>query len=387
MSIRVTYANAKLRGFHKHLLAAPPEGVDYFFPKESEPRYIEVKPNYLNIPTKILHSRLADYLGIIFAERVQNEVSPDVVVSYNRYVNTERPYIIYLENPTALFHYEPVRSRTYLGKKRLKKLSNNSALKQIVCMSESCLKTVRLINPYLRNSINISRIYPYIPNNPFVNIAIIKSRSSYKKLKCLLVSSDFILKGGREIIHAMNSQALKNKVELTIVTNKSSIPIEYLNIIKKSSHIRVIDFSLPYDKLSQLYGESNILLHPTLKDSFGLVILEAIKAGLVVIATNLYAISEMVKNNVNGYLTEPPLYYFTPDGLPNEHIWNNQSLLVNDVYPELISFIISSLNELSENREKLMEMSIRSLEISNNENFGCDAIKNSWKTVYSQCLS
>lgn len=60
---------------------------------------------------------------------------------------------------------------------------------------------------------------------------------------------------------------------------------------------------------------STLLLHPTSDDSNSLTVLEAMKAGLPIISTKLYAIPEMVKDGVNGFLTEPKYAFFDNNNL------------------------------------------------------------------------
>ena len=48
--------------------------------------------------------------------------------------------------------------------------------------------------------------------------------------------------------------------------------------------------------------KSDILIHPTYVDTFGVVVLEAIAHGLGIISTDLYALPEMVYDGVNGII-------------------------------------------------------------------------------------
>ena len=66
--------------------------------------------------------------------------------------------------------------------------------------------------------------------------------------------------------------------------------------------------NIPHQKLLQEimpYTDINVL--PTFDDTFWYVIAEAMHAGLPNIATNIFAISEMVQHGVNGYLINLPV--------------------------------------------------------------------------------
>jgi glycosyltransferase involved in cell wall biosynthesis len=52
--------------------------------------------------------------------------------------------------------------------------------------------------------------------------------------------------------------------------------------------------------------QADVLVHPTYVESFGMVVLEAMAHGLAVVATDVYALGEMVGAD-NGALLAPPL--------------------------------------------------------------------------------
>lgn len=65
------------------------------------------------------------------------------------------------------------------------------------------------------------------------------------------------------------------------------------------------------DDVPMLIAVSDILVHASLSEGFGLVVLEAMAAGKPVVASNLPAIAEFVDDGVTGFLVDSP----TPDAL------------------------------------------------------------------------
>lgn len=59
-----------------------------------------------------------------------------------------------------------------------------------------------------------------------------------------------------------------------------------------------------YEKLVELYNYSNIFIFPVLGEGYGLVILEALSAGLPVITTANCAGPDIIKNGYNGFVIE-----------------------------------------------------------------------------------
>lgn len=58
-------------------------------------------------------------------------------------------------------------------------------------------------------------------------------------------------------------------------------------------------------KLSEEYKKADIFVLPTLKEGFGMTVLEAMSYGLPVVVSNIGAVSEIIENRVNGLLIEP----------------------------------------------------------------------------------
>ncbi len=61
---------------------------------------------------------------------------------------------------------------------------------------------------------------------------------------------------------------------------------------------------IPYENMPALYQEVDILLFPTVREGFALVVLEAMACGLPVIATNCSSLPEIVINGKGGFLCE-----------------------------------------------------------------------------------
>lgn len=202
-------------------------------------------------------------------------------------------------------------------------------LKAIVCMSNACESTLEKLLCEIPKNIMITNIYPYVPNNRFVNENYIVNKCS-RKIKCLFIAQGirFLSKGGLELVYLF--ERFKNKnidIELTIISNKSCIDENILNKIYNLDNINLVEFKLSYDELEIIYMEHSILLHPTSDDSFGVTILEAMKYGLPIISTKLYAVPEMVEDGFNGFLTNPKYWFSDENNISNPKVWNNRKKL------------------------------------------------------------
>lgn len=60
-----------------------------------------------------------------------------------------------------------------------------------------------------------------------------------------------------------------------------------------------------YERINYLYAKVNLFVLPSFTESFPLVILEAMASGVLVIATNVGGIPEIIENHEDGILIEP----------------------------------------------------------------------------------
>jgi glycosyltransferase involved in cell wall biosynthesis len=64
-------------------------------------------------------------------------------------------------------------------------------------------------------------------------------------------------------------------------------------------------FHPPTDDVSGVLAETDVLVHTSRRESFGMVLVEAMAAGVPVIANDLGGMREVVADGVNGYLVPP----------------------------------------------------------------------------------
>ena len=110
------YWATKLRGFLKHVSTSLND-VEFI-----HNNYYEVSTTSATIKSKLIRLKLFDLSGTFQIINV-NDKECDFYASYNRFLKCDKPYFIYLENPTALYHYALGRVKSFAGKRRFKKSS------------------------------------------------------------------------------------------------------------------------------------------------------------------------------------------------------------------------------------------------------------------------
>lgn len=382
--IIVSVETKNIRGFLKELFNYSFSNISFLY----EERKTYEKASKLKVLAhKLGKSWLFDFLGFFQIINVGDKKC-DVCVSYNRFLNSNKPYIIILENPSALVNYSWKRLNKYMTKKRLERCFKDENLKAIVCLSNACKDTIRQFYN-IPERIKIERIYPLIPEDYSISEDKIARKADEKVINCLFVSSQFELKGGRDIITAWSKvKDVDNRFKLSIITDKNTIREEDRKLIDEYSSIDLYDFNLSKKELYKMYADTQILLMPTRMDSFCLVVLEAMKYGCAMVGTNLYALKEMIIDNYNGYVKTPKYQYWNTDNTPNLYVIKNKkkTILSGYIDDDIVNLIVDSLEELEGNREKLRQFCVNSYKMATEKSFSEKSIANQWTRLIEESI-
>lgn len=117
----------------------------------------------------------------------------------------------------------------------------------------------------------------------------------YKKKNILFVGVDWERKGGK-MIESVFPEILKLHPDstLTIVGCNPELSLPNCNIVGR----------IPKEQLSEYFSKASLFFFPTLREPYGLVVLEALLFKLPVVANNIGAMPDMVEDGVNGFLID-----------------------------------------------------------------------------------
>ena len=373
----------KVRGFFAHLVEKNIGGGIVF---TGEKNTYEVNSAIKKIIADMLRTRILGFWGIFKVNKVSNtNDTADYYMSFNRFLKSEKPYVIYLENPTALCNYSLTCLQSPFVKQKLKKLLQDNKLKKIICMSKACETTAENVLGVPIPKEKLTQIYPYVPKNHHVDDTIISKRCQNKKLKLLYIVQGmrFYSKGGLEVIAAYVKLREKYNISLTIITNINQMDKNLIKKIKSIQGMELLEFQYPYCELEKIYASHSVLLQPSSDDSFGMTVLEGMKAGLPIIASKMYAFKEMVTDGVNGFLLPPAYYFFQEDDMPNPDVWNHRRKTIYSckIDPMLVNALSKKIENLYVNRTLLYSMSKNSLERADST-FGQKDILNRWENIF-----
>ena len=140
-------------------------------------------------------------------------------------------------------------------------------------------------------------------------LKIIPQDSNQEKYQILCVANYLPGKGLIYLIEAFY-QVNRKEFTLHLVGNPRKSSAYYKQMIKMVHELNLtkdVFFHNGADKetIQQLYSSAKIFILPTLKETFGIVLIEAMHYSLPIITTNVAAIPELVTNSKNGFLVPP----------------------------------------------------------------------------------
>ncbi len=195
----------------------------------------------------------------------------------------------------------------------------------------------------------------------------------------------FYGKGTHDLLKTYEKLTKKyNNLELKMKCDE--FPEKYKKY-KKLPGLKVFTKYLPKKELfKKLYLESDVFVLPTMKDHYGVVLLEAMSAGLPLIGTNSFTLPELIKDGKNGFLIKTRYSWeMYPDNYTQEKIKED----FEQKHPKIINQLIEKISILIENkklREKMGKESRKMIEDENGQ-FSIKKRNRQLKKIYEECLN
>ena len=128
------------------------------------------------------------------------------------------------------------------------------------------------------------------------------------------ISTNFRTKCGPEVVRAFcrARKKLGKNLRMCVVT-KLVKAREQLGDLAAYQGIEWREANLSEEEIATLLADTSCLVHPSLNDSFGVVVLEALAAGCALIATDIASFPELIIHDKNGWLIKPPTSAVTGD--------------------------------------------------------------------------
>lgn len=250
-------------------------------------------------------------------------------------------FIVDLDNPWSLVGYNLRAMPMYRYVIRRILLADRCL--EIRCMSEACRLSLKALfgdEVYRKAIVH----YPCIPQV----ITEVTARTA-GECRFLFVGTQFEIKGGVALLKAFRrvyDQA--SHARLDVVTH---LPAEYAYLAEGCPGIHVHEARFTRSEIHERFmRQADVLILPTYVESFGMVALEALAHGLGLIATDVYALRELVEDGRNGRLLSPPIsvwdgvlpsqYYYDWENIKQNIRNTDTSSFENDLFKAMLEFSI-----------------------------------------------
>ena len=264
------------------------------------------------------------------------------------------PFIVDVDNPYAFTGYNLRAMPIY--RPVIRRILESGRCREIRCMSEACRLGLRQLfgeKVYRKAVVH----YPYMPSRevclPPVNT---------NPVRFVYISTQFEIKGGVALLRAVReAYAQEQNFHLDLITH---LPPEHEELAQ-SPAITVHPAAFSREQIAERFFQTaDVLIHPTYVESFGMVVLEALSYGLAMIATDVYAIDEMVETGVNGALLPAPISVWNGI-LPSRHFYEYEHFKQHIRETDTAGFealLTASILEVVRDRRRLTEYRNNSLD-------------------------
>lgn len=281
---------------YQDLLKYPPSGVRYEIPKTAS--------THGNSKTA---RNIKKWLWLQYTKynipQIRMQSGSDLIYSMGgTLLKTEQSWIIDAEHVAGFsnFHENVLKN----NKKAIEKILLSENCKKIMPWSFAAKKT---IEDFFRNSKideKMEVVYPAVSERK-----IKKTKS--ESVRFLFIGRTFFEKCAPQLLKAFENISKKYDAELTMVT---VLPEEYERRYEGFKNIKFVEPNKSREELIRnFYSNTDVYVMPSFVDTFGGVFLESMSCSIPVIATNIYASSEIIENGKSGILTDAPFSMFNPD--------------------------------------------------------------------------
>jgi glycosyltransferase involved in cell wall biosynthesis len=241
----------------------------------------QVKNYFITVAPNIIHTHLghADLVGLWCAKNINSKVFTTMHSTFFKKNSIDNIFF-------------------YLYRRLKNNLGSNW---HIISISKSVEKQV--LNKIKIHPENSHLLYNAIPSEKVETYKINSINSKNKKIQILFIGRLTKAKSLETLIEAISILRDEN-ISLNIVGDGDLM--EKLRDLSKEFEVEnLVNFLGESKNVDQYYLDSDIFVLPSIWEGFGIVILEAFRAKLAVIASNIDGPSELIEDYHNGLLFKP----------------------------------------------------------------------------------
>lgn len=358
---------------YNDLLDYPPKGITYI---GAEKKHFSSKIGFKHT----LKVKCFDLYQKVFLPAAPIQSDADLIHSTNNILLlTKNNWVIDCESASGFFGFNESKIKSHIYVNSARKILMKPNCKAILPWSNASEKTIKTIfgdtGPLEKSHV----IYP----------AKAPAKSAkHKEHKLIFIGRRFEEKGGIYALEIMKEMNKKYGISSTVISNPSE------QIIQKYSKYDITfkQPNLKKEEISNELNKSTILIFPTLIDTFGYTVLEAMSHGIPTITTNVYAMPEIIENDKTGFNIDAPISPYTEGNIFDSKKfgkWENFVKVIKEtaIDQNFLSNLTTKTAELIESTNKYKKMSKNCLKIINNGKFSIRQRNKKLKKVYDSAIT
>ena len=130
-----------------------------------------------------------------------------------------------------------------------------------------------------------------------------------------------------------------------------------------------------------IFGDCDIYVQPTIIDSYGVSILEAMSTGLPVVCTDDFTLPELVRNGHNGFLVKCPVHWYDYREDPNKYC-----KLAKAPHKQTVKELVEKVSILIEDEKLRKRMGKKSFEMVESGEFSIQKRNSKLKRIYKEAI-
>lgn len=273
-------------------------------------------------------------------------------------INRNKPWVADMESWWSMWlsgHFNKT------GNRRVSKIIMSPNCKKIMPWTKKTASMIEKYLPVAKSKLEV--VYPAIPCSKKLN-------RKPKEIIIIYAARDFQLKGGEIALRVISE--LKIKYPSIKEEIYAEVPSE---MNKKYSNLNILGL-ISQEKLLKRFEEAHILLYPSLMDTFGFAILEAMSRGCIPVAVEngnyTPAIQELIENEKTGC-------YVSLNIRPEKKISESEIRIASNK-------ILSVIEDLLENKKKIATISSNCFKEIKSGKFSLAERNKKLKRIYTEAI-
>jgi len=367
-------SNKKIRvrmnpGVHplfKEITNYPPKEVRYFFNEPKGDHNSASKRKFRGIVAKLHKTGLPRMIYVGNSDKYDILYSTRGILPLNR-----KNWIVDIESGAAFAGLRWKDLRKPLMQNIIRKFLLSKYCKKIIPHSEAAKKSMLENIDCSGFEHKIETVYLAWHTTKF-------KRKMSDKVRMSFIGRDFYVKGGQDVQEAFKilDKKYPGKLELKY---KGLVPEnKKLNIPNVKYLEKIPDTKKFYEVI---FGDCDIYIQPTIVDSYGVSILEAMSTGLPIVCTDDFALPELVKEGYNGFLVKSPVHWY-------DHRFDDEQYerLALKVHPETVKELVEKISILIENPKLRKRMGKNSFNLVKYGKFSIKERNKKLGRIYEEAL-